>query len=171
MKRILSLAAVAVLCFAAATSCKNSGKQAAESPAVEDLGTAFEEFEPVDATPIEEIEAVEEPENPDRLLYSDIEVKPKFQEGDEKAFQQWIADNVRYPFEASDNNQSGTVVAQFTVDKEGKITDVKILRSVDPILDAEAVRVIESAPSWTPASHEGEPIEVSFVLPVKFEIK
>lgn len=170
MKRILSFAAVAMLCIAAAVSCKNAGKGAEPQPAeTEAVVDAEDTLADPEAT--EEIAPVEDPDDPDAITYADIEVKPKFMDGDEKTFQQWIADNVQYPLEASDNGQTGTVVTQFTVDKEGKITDVKVLRSVYPALDAEAVRVIESAPSWTPGSHEGNPIDVSYVLPVKFEIR
>jgi len=174
MKRILSLAIVAALSFGAATSCKNSAKEAADSQPVEEAvtsedGTIDEDlFEEI--TPVEEADIEVDKEDGDVLTYTDIEVKPKFQDGDEKSFQKWIVANVKYPLDASEGGREGTVMAQFTVDKEGKITNVKILRSVNPILDAEAVRVIESAPNWKPASHKGEPIEVSFVLPVKFEI-
>lgn len=170
MKRILSLALAAAVAFTAVTSCRNSGKEVQEPQPVEETEAPVE-WETVPDEEVTEIEAVEEPEVPGRVSYSDIEVKPSFQDGDEKSFQKWIADNVQYPVQASDNGQEGTVVAQFTIDKEGRITDVRILRSVSPALDAEAVRVIESAPSWKPGSHEGEPVEVSYVLPVKFEIR
>lgn len=171
MRRIISLALVAAMCLTSATSCKHSGKEAQDNLPVEETETVIDREEITADGEIVEIEAVEEPEEPGRLSYSDIEVKPVFQDGDEKSFQKWIADNVQYPSQASDSGQEGTVVAQFTVDREGRITDVKVLRSVSPALDAEAVRVIESAPSWTPGSHDGEAVDVSYVLPVKFEIK
>lgn len=168
MKRIVLLAVAAVLCFAAATSCRNSGKTDGEVQPIEQEVTEIEDGT-AQAT-ADDLEPVDDPENPDVLHYIDIEVKPVFQDGNEKAFQKWVADNVQYPAEASENGLQGTVVAQFTVDKEGRVGDVKVLRSVCPVLDAEAVRVIESAPSWKPASHNGEAVDVSFVLPVKFEI-
>lgn len=155
----------------AATSCKNATKEAAENQPVEETEAVVEQEDPIADRDVIAIEAVEAPEMPGAVPYSEIEVKPTFQDGDEKAFQKWIADNIQYPVQASDNGQEGTVIAQFTIDKEGKITDVKVLRSVYPALDAEAVRVIESAPSWKPGTHDGEPVEVSYVLPVKFEIR
>ena len=171
MKRLFSIALVTAICLLSASSCRNSGKEAQENRPVEETGTAVEQEDPLADRDVIEIEAVEDPEMPDRVTYSDIEVKPKFQDNDEKAFQKWVAENVQYPVQASDNGQEGTVMVQFTIDRQGFVSDVKVLRGVCPALDAEAVRVVESAPSWTPGSHDGETIEVSYVLPVKFEIR
>ena len=178
MKKVLSFA-VAALCIFAVCSCKNSKKEAAENePVAEEVATAAEDAAAaagVDEATIERafegIVPVEAPDMADAVSYAAVDVKPTFQGGDEKAFQKWIAENVQYPQAAIDNNESGTVLAKFTIDKEGKISDVQVIRSVSPALDAEAVRALESAPAWTAGSQGGQPVNVSFVLPVKFMLK
>lgn len=106
----------------------------------------------------------------DAVSYSAVDVKPQFQGGDEKDFLKWIGSNLQYPQAAKDNAEQGTVLAQFTVDKEGKISDVKVIRGVSPSLDAEAVRVLESAPAWTAGTKGGEAVNVKYVLPIKFAL-
>lgn len=80
----------------------------------------------------------------------------------------FIAINTAYPTEAASNRIKGSVWVKFIITKEGKITDIKIMKGMNPILDAEALRVIESMPNWTPGRQNGKTVKVAFVTPVFF---
>ena len=175
MKKVLTFA-LAALCIFAVSSCKNSNKEAEENqPAeVEEVVAPLEEVTIDEATierAFEGIVPVEAPDMSDAISYAAVEVKPQFQGGDANEFLKWIGNNIQYPQVAIDNGEQGTVVAQFTVDAEGKVGDVKVLRGVTPALDAEAVRVLESAPAWTAGTVGGEAVKVNYVIPVKFALK
>jgi len=98
-----------------------------------------------------------------------IEEKPEFPGGIE-AINKWIVDNVKYPGIAKENGVTGKVFVQFVIDKNGKVTDVQILRGVDPYLDKEAMRVVSDMPSWTPGKQRGKAVKVSFQLPINFKL-
>lgn len=91
---------------------------------------------------------------------------------DEKAFSRWVKKHKRYPEDAKKAGIEGRVVTQFTITKEGKLTNVKILKGVHPLLDEEAIRVIKSAPQkWEPGvNKKGEPIDGTYVFPVIFNL-
>ena len=78
--------------------------------------------------------------------------------------------NIRYPKEAQERGLQGRVIVQFVVNKDGSICDEKVVRSVDPQLDAEALRVVRSMPNWTPGKQRGEAVRVRFTLPVTFRL-
>ena len=99
-----------------------------------------------------------------------VEDMPEFP-GGEKALLMYIAQNVAYPEEAKEKDIEGTVYVKFVVNSEGKVQDVATLRGVDPILDQEAIRVIESMPEWTPGRQGGKPVNVSMQVPIKFLIE
>lgn len=99
----------------------------------------------------------------------DVEVKAKFP-GGEDALMQFLKDNIKYPSKAAKNRIQGQVKLEFLVDKTGKVRNVKVINSVDKDLDREAVRVCKSLPDFIPASVNGEPVEVYFTLPIRFNI-
>lgn len=181
MNRVFSFAAAA-LCLFAVCSCKNSKKEAAANePVAEEVVNAAENAcqdaakanidEATIERALEGIVPVEAPDMSGAISYAAVDVKPAFQGGDEKSFLKWISENVQYPEAARDNGEQGTVLAKFTIDKEGMIKDIEVIRGVSPALDAEAVRVLESAPAWTAGTKGGDPVNVSYVLPVKFALK
>jgi len=94
--------------------------------------------------------------------------KPGFNGGDVNEFSKWVAQNMQYPEEAFKKNVTGRVTVSFTVGSDGVVKDVKVLRGVDPLLDAEAVRVVSSSPKWTPAIQDGKPVAITFTFPVIF---
>lgn len=111
----------------------------------------------------DEEEVAEEP-----LLGFIIEQLPEFP-GGEMAFRKYIADNIKYPKEAVYEGFQGTVYVSFVVDTVGNTTNVKVLRGVHPLLDAEAVRVIKSIPQkWKPAMQGRKKMEFKSAVPVKF---
>ncbi len=83
----------------------------------------------------------------------------------------YLVENVKYPEEAVKNNVQGNVIVKFVVSKTGKIRDAQVLKSVDPELDKEAIRVIESMPAWIPAKNNGEAVDSYFNLPVSFKLR
>ncbi len=96
-----------------------------------------------------------------------IERMPEFRGGKEAMFK-FIKENIRYPGEAKKNKESGRVIVKFTVQADGSIRDVKVVRGVSPLLDAEACRVISIMPSWIPGMQNGKNVNVNYVLPITF---
>jgi TonB family protein len=106
----------------------------------------------------------------DDEVFQVVEEMPQYPGGVE-ALMDNLKKNLRYPKEAQDARKEGRVIAQFVVEKDGSITGVEVVRSVDPLLDAEAVRVIREMPKWTPGKQKGEPVRVKFTIPVSFKLQ
>lgn len=83
----------------------------------------------------------------------------------------YLNTNIKYPLIAEENGIQGRVVTTFIIERDGSITDVNVIRSVDPSLDKEAVRVVRSMPKWNPGMMKGEPVRVKFTLPVTFRLQ
>src|SRR5690554_4243287 len=98
-----------------------------------------------------------------------VEEQPVYPGGVE-AMMKFLADSVKYPVEAQDKGIQGRVIVNFVVNKDGSIDDVNIVRGVDPSIDAEAVRVIESMPKWKPGKQRGKEVNVRYTLPVVFRL-
>jgi TonB family protein len=105
----------------------------------------------------------------DSEVFNVVEKMPQFEGGMEKMME-FLRTNISYPEEAKKNGTQGRVVAQFVVNKDGSITDAKIVKSVSPELDAEALRVVKAMPKWTPGEQRGEKVRVQFTLPVSFRL-
>ena len=96
---------------------------------------------------------------------------PTFNGGDANEFSKWVSENFKYPDEARQSKVQGRVTVQFTVTETGEVTDVKVLRGVNEILDKEAIRIVSQSPKWTPGRDEnGEIVPVSYVFPVIFKL-
>ena len=103
--------------------------------------------------------------------FHQIAQKPTFNGGDANKFSKWVSENVRYPEKCRQSKVQGRVTLQFTVTETGQVADVKVLRGVNPELDKEAIRVVSESPLWTPGRNEnGEPVPVSYVFPVIFQL-
>lgn len=107
-------------------------------------------------------------EQPDDSVASYVD--PSFPGGD-VACMKWLSENVKYPAEAVEKGIKGRVIVQFVVTKDGKITDAEVARSVDPLLDAEALRAIRSMPDWEPAQRDGQNIAVKYSLPIAYSLQ
>lgn len=106
----------------------------------------------------------------DEEVFESVEVSPSFP-GGEQELMKYICMNINYPKEIQDMDIQGRVVLQFVVTKSGEIGDVRILRSVHPALDAEAVRVIKTLPKFTPGQMNGHPVNVWYVMPITFKLQ
>ena len=99
-----------------------------------------------------------------------VEQKPTFGGGDASEFSKWVTSNLKYPEEAKASKVQGRVTVTFVVDIDGSVKDVKVLRGVNELLDAEAVRVISASPKWTPGRSKGNPVPVTYTFPVIFKL-
>lgn len=104
----------------------------------------------------------------DGSAYIFVDEQAVFQGGDINTFRDWVQKNLIYPPEAVKNGIFGRITVQFAVTSAGKISDIKILRGVDPLLDKETVRVLATSPDWIPAKVGGKEVKQQFVIPVVF---
>jgi len=132
----------------------------------EDDNTGVGMIEYYDDTEVEE-EVVEEEAIPFQL----VEEKPSFQGGDANQFSKWVNQRLVYPEIAKENGVQGRVTLQFTVEKDGSITKVKVLSGVDPSLDKEAVRVVSMSPKWKPGKQRDRAVPVTYTFPVIFQLR
>ena len=130
-----------------------------------------------DVTPLAEepvvapSEILPEPPPEEPVKYSLLEAKPRFQDGDAGQFSHWVNENLKYPKEAIKDSLQGRVTLQFTIEKDGSVTDVRVLRGCAPVLDEEAIRVVSQSPKWNPGYSNGEPVRVVYNFPVLFQLK
>lgn len=125
------------------------------------------EAEVVIAAPVEA--PVEEEE--EEVVFMVVESMPEFPGGQQALFK-FLSENVKYPVIAQENGIQGKVICQFTVNKDGSIVDVQVVRSGgDPSLDKEAVRVIKTMPKWKPGKQRGKPVRVKYTVPVNFKLQ
>ena len=103
-------------------------------------------------------------------VFDVVEQMPSFKGGD-AALMEWLSKNIKYPVVAEENGIQGRVVATFVVERDGSITDVKIVKSVDPSLDKEAVRVLKNMPKWIPGKQNGQAVRVKYTVPVTFRLQ
>jgi protein TonB len=105
----------------------------------------------------------------DEEVFFIVEDMPTFNGGEPAIkFRIYVAQNLQYPVTAAENGTEGRVIIQFAVDKNGKVVDANVVRSVDPALDKEAVRVVMSSPDWTPGKQKGKAVKVLFTFPINF---
>lgn len=101
-----------------------------------------------------------------------VEDMPTFNGGEPATeFRKYIAQNLRYPEIAAENGISGRVIVQFAVNRTGQVVDAVVVRSVDPALDKEAIRVVMASPKWTPGKQRGKAVKVLFTFPINFVLQ
>ena len=107
---------------------------------------------------------------PEPEPYITVPEMPSFP-GGEAALMRFVVDNISYPPDALENGIEGTVILRFVVTATGDVSRITVIRKADPLLDAEAVRVVSMMPRWRPGKQDGNPVAVYFALPVIFSIK
>ena len=112
-------------------------------------------------------EVVEEEAIPFQL----VEEKPSFNGGDANEFSKWVNSKLQYPEIAKENGVQGRVTLQFTVNPDGSVSNVKVLRGVDSSLDKEAVRVVSMSPKWKPGKQRDRAVKVTYTFPVIFQLR
>lgn len=118
-------------------------------------------------------EVIAQPEPPkeeETKVFEVVEQMPSFP-GGAAALMQYLGSNIKYPVVAEENGVQGRVVCTFVVEKDGSITDVRVVKSVDPSLDKEAVRVVKGMPRWIPGKQNGAAVRVKYTVPVTFRLQ
>ena len=103
-------------------------------------------------------------------VYAVVDKQPEFP-GGISALMKYLGENIQYPKVAMDKGIEGRVIAQFVVEKDGKINEAKVLQGIDPALDAEAIRMVQAMPNWKPGEHQGKLVRVRYTLPITFKLK
>lgn len=111
-----------------------------------------------------------EEDNDEDQIFSVVEQKALFP-GGEQAMKNFISQNMHYPPLAEENGIQGTVVYSVVVERDGSLSNVKVVKSIDPILDKEAYRLIKMMPKWIPARQNGKAVRMKFYLPIQFRLK
>lgn len=119
---------------------------------------------------IKEAVAQPEPKPEVEKVFDVVEQMPSFP-GGPSALMEWLSNNVKYPVVAQENGVQGRVVVSFVVERDGSITDVKVVRGVDPSLDKEASRVVKAMPRWIPGKQNGSAVRVKYTVPVAFRLQ
>ena len=132
---------------------------------IEDSNEGFEIMDYIESAPEEE--TIEEEAIPFQL----VEEKPSFNGGDANEFSKWVNSRLVYPEIAKENGVQGRVTLQFTVNADGTVSNVKVLRGVDSSLDKEAVRVVSSSPKWKPGKQRDRAVKVTYTFPVIFQLR
>ncbi len=114
----------------------------------------------------------DEEEIQEEQIFYIVEDMPTFNGGDPAIeFRKYIGQNLEYPEIAAENGISGRVIVQFAVNSRGKVVDAVVVRSVDPALDKEAIRVVMASPPWTPGKQRGKAVKVLFTFPINFVLQ
>ena len=126
---------------------------------------------PVDIMEYKQQEVIEEEVEEEVIFVINVEEKPTFNGGDANEFSKWVNSRLVYPEIAKENGVEGRVTLQFTIDKTGRLGDVKVLSAPDKTLADEAVRVVSSSPKWTPGKQRDRAVKVSYVFPVIYKLR
>ena len=126
---------------------------------------------PVDIQEYVRQEVVEEEVEDDPIPFINVDQKPKFNGGDANDFSKWVNTKLVYPEIAKENGVEGRVTLQFTIGKDGRVEDVKVLSAPDESLAKEAVRVVSSSPKWEPGRQRDRAVKVSYTFPVIYRLR
>lgn len=102
--------------------------------------------------------------------FIEVEVMPQFRGGDINKFREWVQKKTKYPEAATINGIHGKVYITFIVENDGTVSNVKVAKGVDPLIDDEAVKSVKSSPKWTPGKQRGVPVRVAYVIMLNFEL-
>jgi protein TonB len=117
-----------------------------------------------------EVVVDEKPKEEETKVFDVVEQMPSFPGGDAELMK-FLSSHIKYPVVAEENGIQGRVIATFVVERDGSISDVKVVKSVDPSLDKEAIRVLKSMPKWIPGKQNGSAVRVKYTVPVTFKLQ
>ena len=117
-----------------------------------------------------EVVVDEKPKEEETKVFDVVEQMPSFPGGDAELMK-YLSTHIKYPVVAEENGIQGRVIATFVVERDGSISDVKVIKSVDPSLDKEAIRVLKSMPKWIPGKQNGSAVRVKYTVPVTFRLQ
>lgn len=138
----------------------------------DDLFLSLEDTKDMGVTITDYVEnIVEEDIEEAPIPFALVEEKPSFMGGDANAFSKWVSEHLDYPEIAKENGLQGRVILQFTVNPDGTVSNIRVLRGVDSSLDKEAMRVVASSPKWTPGKQRDRAVKVIYNFPVIFQLR
>ena len=151
-----AVAALPVMALLLMVGCQPANGEAVEQEEIPFEATKVDESAPLAANTDE--------------VFKVVEVDPEFP-GGEEALYKYLAENIKYPVMAKNNKVEGRVYITFVIEKDGTVSDAKVLRSVNEELDAEALRVINAMPKWKPGMQQGVPVRVQYNIPITFKLQ
>lgn len=151
-----AVAALPVMALLLVVGCRQANGEAVEQEEIPFEATKVDESAPLAANTDE--------------VFKVVEVDPEFPGGVE-ALYKYLAENIKYPEKAKNNKVEGRVYITFVIEKDGTVSDAKVLRSVNEELDAEALRVINAMPKWKPGMQQGVPVRVQYNIPITFKLQ
>lgn len=116
------------------------------------------------------VAVVEDEEESAQQIFTVVEEMPQFPGGEAKLLE-FINKGIKYPVIAQENGIQGRVICSFVVNRDGSVVDAEVVRGVDPSLDKEALRVINTMPKWTPGKQRGKPVRVKYTVPITFRLQ
>lgn len=140
-----------------------------ETPEVADNQTSVRELLPEDQLHNDPISQVEMTEQQKDSVFRIVEELPSFP-GGMVEFMKWLTASLKYPASAQRQNIQGTCKVTFIINKDGSVSNVKVVKHVSKLCDAEALRVIKSMPSWQPGKHKGKPVRTKIMIPIVFKL-
>ena len=103
-------------------------------------------------------------------IYSTVDIMPKFKGGDINKFREWVQKKTKYPEEATINGIQGKVYLTFIIENDGTVSNVKVVKGVDPLIDDEALKAVKSSPKWSPGKLRGMTVRVSYIIMLDFQL-
>lgn len=161
MKKAIMCTIITLLAMAGCIGCGQAPEQKEESGAAE-VANAKEE--------VQVKEDNDETLANGERVYTMVEVMPSFP-GGEGELLKFLAKNINYPQESQEKGEKGRVICSFVVASDGSIVNHKIVRSLSPLLDKEALRVLQTMPRWTPGTQGGKPVAVKYTVPITFRLE
>ena len=159
--KYLYMLPVAAICMIACTQSPKSADKAEEA-------TSVEQPKAEEAVKVENASGKETVT--EQTVFQVVEEMPEFPDGMPELIK-WLSANIKYPAICQENSVQGRVIVQFVVTREGAIENPKVVKSVDPYLDAEALRVIKTMPKWKPGKQRGKAVNVKYTLPIEFRLQ
>jgi protein TonB len=150
-----------ILLFLASVATAHAQQQTAQKPKDPNVDVVIDSPIPMDTSK-------NVPYDPNRI-FTVVEQEPVFP-GGFQSFYKFLAKNVHYPASAVQNHIQGKVFVTFVVETDGSLTDMKVVKSVSPDIDAEAIRVLKSSPNWKPGLQNGKPVRIQFAVPIDFSL-
>lgn len=110
------------------------------------------------------------PKNDQTVNMAMVEQKATFPGGD-AALYKWLSTQINYPADAAEAGITGRVIVSFVIEKDGSISNARVVRSIHPSLDAEAIRIVKKMPKWIPGKNNGQPVRVEYIMPISFKLQ
>ena len=110
------------------------------------------------------------PKNDQTVNMACVEQKATFPGGD-AALYKWLSTQINYPADAAEAGITGRVIVSFVIEKDGSISNARVVRSIHPSLDAEAIRIVKTMPKWIPGKNNGQPVRVEYIMPISFKLQ